>query len=53
MSNEDAVDMVVQVLLSSPDGDNHLRFQNAAEALTLESYVRGSQDNIGVAVIAL
>ena len=53
MSNQDAVEMVVQMLLSSPVGDNYMSFQKAAEALTLESYVRGSQDNIGVAVIAI
>jgi serine/threonine protein phosphatase PrpC len=53
MSNEDVTDMVVDVLMSSSAQGNPMSFQEAAEALTLESYVRASQDNIGVAVIAL
>lgn len=51
MSNEEAVDMVSDILMTSPE--NPTALQQAAEALTLESYVRGSRDNIGVAVIAL
>lgn len=50
VSNQEAVDLVAQVLSnsSSPDG-----LQQSAEALTHEAYVRGSTDNIGVCVIAI
>ena len=54
MTNQEAVDMVSQVI-SNRDGPWYETtvFQRAAEALTLEAYVRGSTDNIGVCVVAL
>jgi len=89
MSNQEAVDMVVDIILregdnaaaaddsstrgatssfpsSSDEGDNiHNNngggggsaddgpFQEAAERLAVEAYVRGSTDNIGVCVVAV
>ncbi|GKZ00765.1 hypothetical protein MPSEU_001028300 [Mayamaea pseudoterrestris] len=53
MSNEDAVDMVAEVLISLAAAGKTMSLQEAAERLTLEAYVRGSRDNIGVAVIAI
>ncbi|KAG7346445.1 serine/threonine protein kinase [Nitzschia inconspicua] len=61
MSNQEAVDMVVDVILrSSSDKDNSNNmvaggsvFQDAAERLAVEAYVRGSTDNIGVCVVAV
>ena len=58
MSNQEAVDMVAHVV---KDHDTRYRvswedggaFQEAAEVLTQEAYVRGSSDNIGVCVIAI
>jgi serine/threonine protein phosphatase PrpC len=58
VNNQEAVDMVAQVVqahderhgISWEDGG---AFQEAAEVLTQEAYVRGSTDNIGVCVIAL
>jgi len=58
MSNQEAVDMVVQVIrkydpdhgISWEDGG---AFQEAAQRLTEEAYVRGSTDNIGVCVVAI
>jgi protein phosphatase 1L len=49
LSNQEAVDMALEYMQSDEDGS----LQQAAEALTLEAYVRGSRDNIGVAVIAI
>jgi protein phosphatase 1L len=57
MSNQEAVDMVVDTILR---GSNALEisgggslFQDAAERLAVEAYVRGSTDNIGVCVVAV
>lgn len=57
VSNQEAVDLVAEAVSSA--GHNvsswyeSAGLQQAAETLTLESYVRGSKDNIGVAVIAI
>jgi serine/threonine protein phosphatase PrpC len=57
ISNRDAVEIVTEVVAQACG--NHSRWnattgmQQAAEALTLEAYVRGSRDNIGVVVVAL
>lgn len=60
MSNQEAVDMVAEVIFEettkSTIGGSWREtagFQKAAEALTIESYVRGSMDNIGVCIVAL
>jgi len=57
VSNQDAVDMVAEVVaaasLNVSSWNETDGLQQAAEALTLESYVRGSKDNIGVTVIAI
>jgi hypothetical protein len=65
MSNQEAVDMVVDVILQKrifmfndtghprrSEGDGGV-FHEAAERLAVEAYVRGSTDNIGVCVIAV
>jgi serine/threonine protein phosphatase PrpC len=52
ISNQEAVDMVVEVLAHKPWRENG-GLQEAAERLTLEAYVRGSTDNIGVCVVAI
>jgi serine/threonine protein phosphatase PrpC/serine/threonine protein kinase len=58
VSNQEAVDIVSQVV--EQHDNNHGTswedggaFQEAAEVLTQEAYVRGSTDNIGVCVIAI
>jgi len=84
MSNQEAVDMVVEIILqyneahasSIQSGDNTRElalfpfydgtaddqddeegnggpFQQSAERLAVEAYVRGSTDNIGVCVVAI
>ena len=64
IKNQEAVDMVAQIiseetLLATTTSNKTISWQKtaclqkAAEALTLESYVRGSTDNIGVCIIAL
>lgn len=56
VSNQEAVDMVTQTLaLYQSNATNHPggAFQEASKLLTLEAYVRGSTDNIGVCVISL
>ena len=58
MSNQEAVDMVTQVV-ASYDSTDHLSwsnggaFQEAAEILAIDAFVRGSRDNIGVCVVAI
>lgn len=58
ITNQEAVDMVTQVM--EQHDNNHGTswedggaFQEAAEVLTQEAYVRGSTDNIGVCVFAI
>jgi serine/threonine protein phosphatase PrpC len=57
VTNQEAVDLVSEVVVSACHNCSSWRetsgLQQAAEALTLESYVRGSRDNIGVVVIAV
>jgi hypothetical protein len=57
MSNQEAVDMVVDVILRASSAKAGNRggsvFQDAAERLAVEAYVRGSTDNIGVCVVAI
>mmetsp|Transcript_42101 Transcript_42101/g.101542 ORF Transcript_42101/g.101542 Transcript_42101/m.101542 type:complete len:1109 (-) Transcript_42101:236-3562(-) len=58
MSNQEAVDMVAVVIASYDATDrvswnNGGAFQEAAEVLAVDAYVRGSNDNIGVCVVAL
>ncbi len=53
-SNEDAVTMVTLTLKRfGSSWKEEGAFQEAAERLTQEAFVRGSTDNIGVAVVAL
>jgi protein phosphatase 1L len=58
MTNQEAVDMVAQVV-NSYDATDHVSwnhggaFQEAAEALAVDAFVRGSTDNIGVCVVAI
>ena len=58
VTNQEAVDMVAQVV-EMYDTSNGISweeggaFQEAAELLTQEAYVRGSTDNIGICVIAI
>ncbi|CAJ1935648.1 unnamed protein product [Cylindrotheca closterium] len=58
MSNQEAVEMVAIVIASYDATDrvswnNGGAFQEAAEVLAVDAYVRGSNDNIGVCVVAL
>lgn len=59
MTNQEAVDMVAQVVRSYDDSkdrvswDNGGAFQEAAEVLAVDAFVRGSTDNIGVCVVAI
>jgi len=56
VSNQEAVDMVAETVASyRGNATNHDggAFQEASKVLTLEAYVRGSTDNIGVCVISL
>ena len=58
MTNQEAVDMVAQVVSSydaaNPSSWNHGgAFQEAAEVLAVDAFVRGSTDNIGVCVVAI
>ena len=58
MNNQEVIDMV-QLVLRRHDDDSGISwedggaFQEAAQMLTEEAYVRGSSDNIGVCVVAL
>lgn len=61
ISNQEAVDMVLEVIRQYITPENTTfrleegggAFQEAAQRLTQEAYVRGSTDNIGVCVVAL
>ena len=56
VSNQEAIDMVARTVASyQSNSTNHAggAFQEASKLLTLEAYVRGSTDNIGVCVISL
>ena len=79
MSNQEAVDMVVDIILQQNEAHNANAsnnngnagevalfpgnntnneegsgsFQESAERLAVEAYVRGSTDNIGVCVVAI
>jgi serine/threonine protein phosphatase PrpC/serine/threonine protein kinase len=53
LSNQEAIDMVAEVLNSFTLWQETNAFQEAAQRLTHEAYVRGSTDNIGVCVVAL
>jgi len=58
MSNQEVVDMVGVVIASYDATDrvswnNGGAFQEAAEVLAVDAYIRGSNDNIGVCVVAL
>jgi serine/threonine protein phosphatase PrpC len=58
VSNQEAVDMVSQAVKAHDDHhgigwESGGAFQEAAEILTQEAYVRGSTDNIGVCIIAI
>ena len=57
VSNQEAVDLVAHVVTETVRNASSwpqiASMQKAAEALTLEAYVRGSADNIGVCIIAI
>lgn len=58
MSNQEVSDMVVQVMMSFDPSrgiswEDGGAYQEAAQTLTQEAYVRGSSDNIGVCVVAV
>jgi serine/threonine protein phosphatase PrpC len=58
VTNQEAVDMVTQVVEQhdynhGTNWEDGGAFQEAAEVLTQEAYVRGSTDNIGVCVFAI
>jgi len=59
MSNEEVVDMVAEVVLSHDSNEHNISwedggaFQEAAQRLAQEAYMRGSTDNIGVCVLAI
>ena len=56
VSNQEAIDLVTQTLASYQSNSTNQpggAFQEASRLLTLEAYVRGSTDNIGVCVISL
>ena len=50
MDNQEAVELAFQVINGNESGT---AYQEAAEVLTQEAYVRGSLDNIGVCVVAI
>lgn len=50
IGNQEAVELALQVIQGNVDGS---AYQDAAEVLAQEAYVRGSSDNIGVCVVAM
>jgi len=59
MTNQEAVDMVAEVVKTYNSTNDHMNwnhggaFQEAAEVLAVDAFVRGSTDNIGVCVVAI
>lgn len=53
----EAVDLAVETIAAASQNGLHWSetssLQKAAEVLTVEAYVRGSKDNIGVTIVAL
>ena len=50
MSNQEAMNLAWQVVR---ENESSTAYQEAAEVLTQEAYVRGSSDNIGVCIVEI